>query len=206
MNSPPQCIAFDGGRRVAVGSLADVVGKVKEIFDRGDRPHVQIFDYSSSEPVDVDLSGTRAEVLQRVEARSRLLENAAVAQSSPVTRRAGPGRPKLGVVAREVTLLPRHWEWLAEQRGGASATLRRLVDEARRASSGKDRVRRAREATYRFMMAVAGDYPHFEDATRALFANDESRFAAHVQGWPPDVRAHVLELADRAFDSASAAH
>ena len=76
------------------------------------------------------------------------------------------------MVAREVTLLPRHWEWLAQQSGGASVALRRLVDQARRGTEDKDRIRRAQEAAYRFMSAMAGNRPNFEDAIRALFAGD----------------------------------
>jgi hypothetical protein len=103
------------------------------------------------------------------------------------------------VVAREVTLLPRHWEWLADQRGGASAALRRLVDEARRASGGVKR-RAAQETAYRFMSAMAGDLTAFEEAARALFADDRSRMEQHMASWPQDIRDHVLRLAwgDRA--------
>jgi hypothetical protein len=111
----------------------------------------------------------------------------------------GPGRPRLGVVAREVTLLPRHWEWLGEQPGGASAALRRIVDEARRGSHDKDRVRKAQEAAYRFLSAMAGDLPGFEEANRALFAGDAARFEREVAGWPSDVRDHATTLARAAF-------
>jgi uncharacterized protein len=197
----PECIAFDGSTRVAVGSVPEVVARVKEIFDRGDRPAVQIFDYTTSEPIDVDLSGTADDVLRRLEARRRMRATSIDGTSATALRRSGPGRPKLGVIAREVTLLPRHWEWLATQRGGASATLRRLVDDARRGSTGRDRSRRAQESTYRFIVAVGGDYPGFEEATRALFAQDGARFARLIDAWPPDVRAHALELATDALAS-----
>ncbi|HBO77357.1 MAG TPA: DUF2239 domain-containing protein, partial [Cupriavidus sp.] len=106
------------------------------------------------------------------------------------------GRPKLGVVAREVTLLPRHWEWLAGQPGGASVALRKLVEEARRAGSEKDRMRQAHERAYHFMLAIGGDLPGFEEATRALFSNDASRLRELIGGWPADVRDHALHLAD----------
>lgn len=112
----------------------------------------------------------------------------------------GPGRPKLGVVAREVTLLPRHWEWLNGQPGGASVALRKLVDEARRANDGKDRVRQAREAAYRFMSVMAGNERGFEEATRALFAGDRERFEEFVASWPADVRDHAKRLAAAAFE------
>jgi hypothetical protein len=111
----------------------------------------------------------------------------------PETR--GPGRPRLGVVAREVTLLPRHWEWLATQPGGASVALRRLVEEARRTSASADRARASRDAAYRVMHALGGDLPDFEEASRALFAGDRDRFRLHTAAWPLDVSAHVDRLA-----------
>ena len=112
----------------------------------------------------------------------------------------GRGRPKLGVVAREVTLLPRHWEWLNAQPGGASVALRKLIDESRRASGDRDRLRAARDAAYHFMSAMAGDFAHFEEASRALFADDKRRFAELIAGWPADIRDHIVRLAysDRA--------
>ena len=108
---------------------------------------------------------------------------------------AAPGRPKLGVVARQITLLPRHWEWLGEQPGGASVTLRKLVEEARRSTAGEAALRRSREACYRFMTTMAGDEPNYEEALRALFAGDAQRFAALTELWPPDVRDHARRLA-----------
>ncbi|MGU9821310.1 MULTISPECIES: DUF2239 family protein [unclassified Pseudomonas] len=115
--------------------------------------------------------------------------------------RAAPtvGRPKLGVVAREVTLLPRHWEWLGQQPGGASAALRRLVDEARNASAGRDQARQAKEASYRFMSAIGGDLPGFEDASRALFAEDAAAFASKIGHWPKDVQTYLAWLSRNAF-------
>jgi len=107
----------------------------------------------------------------------------------------GRGRPKLGVVAREVTLLPRHWDWLNAQPGGASVALRKLVDEARRTNSDKDRLRAARDAAYYFMSAMAGDLPNFEEASRALFADDRRRFVSQITNWPEDIRDHVVKLA-----------
>ena len=105
----------------------------------------------------------------------------------------GRGRPKLGVVAREVTLLPRHWEWLASQSGGASVVLRKLVEQARRSDTGNTRQRH--ERAYHFMSALAGNLPGFEEAIRALFANDLARLQQRMADWPTDVRRHVLYLA-----------
>jgi hypothetical protein len=108
------------------------------------------------------------------------------------------------VVAREVTLLPRHWEWLAQQSGGASVALRRLVDEARRANKGKDRVRQAQEAAYRFIAALAENKPHYEEVARALFARDAPRFETWTAEWPADVRDHARRLAAAAFEPVDA--
>ena len=171
-------VAFDGGRRVAAGALAEVALKVKQLVDKGVRTPLLVFDADTSERIDLDVSGSDQDVLRRlVRPRPR-----------------GPGRPRLGVIAREVTLLPRHWDWLNEQPGGASVTLRKLVDHARHASVESDRVRRAREATYRFIVAVAGDRPHFEEASRALFAGDVEAFSERIARWPADVRRHALHL------------
>jgi hypothetical protein len=112
-----------------------------------------------------------------------------------------PGRPKLGVEAREVTLLPRHWAWLGRQPGGASAALRRLVETASRESQGRDRVRQGREAAYRFATAVAGDAQGYEEAMRALFDGDRTRFEACAATWPADVREHAVRLAGPGLQS-----
>ena len=146
--------------------------------------------------MDVDLRGSVTDVI------TRLQSTGAGQDASPYRESLTPrgrGRPKLGVVAREVTLLPRHWDWLASQPGGASAAVRRLVDAARQTNVDKDRVRVARESAYRFMSAMAGDAPGFEEATRALFANDPARFAEMTDGWPSDVRDHARRLAQRTF-------
>jgi len=187
MTPDSTCTAFQGARRIASGPLAEVALAAKRAADRGDA--VLVFDDATSRPVELDLRGSEAEVLARLPA-----------SAEPDTPR-GPGRPKLGVVAREVTLLPRHWDWLAGQPGGASVTLRRLVEEARRAGEGRDRLRQAQEAAYRFMAAMAGDRPGFEEAARALFAPDRDRFAALTEGWPADIRDHARRLAAAAFDA-----
>ena len=199
MNSQTRCTAFEGSRRIASGELRDVALKAKEVLDRGEYAPVLIFDEETAEPVDLDFRGTPEDVL------SRLQETAAApAEADPeAPRRAG--RPKLGVVAREVTLLPRHWDWLNGQPGGASVALRKLVEHARRANEGIDRIRRAREAAYRFMSAMAGNEPGFEEAARALFAGNRERFDQQVALWPGDVRDHAKRLAAAGFEAVNAA-
>ena len=183
-------IAFAGTRRIAAGALAEVALKAKKLVDRGET--VLILDDATSEPIEVDFRGAPSDVTDRL-AKGVL---AAAPQAEP---QAGPGRPKLGVVAREVTLLPRHWDWLTSQPGGASVALRKLVDEARRVKSGQDRVRRAQERAYRFMSIVAGDLPGFQEAARHLFAGDAEKFSARIGKWPKDVRDHAAKLAEGAL-------
>ncbi len=190
------CIAFEGERVIESGPLADVALAVKRTADRkGGHGTILVFDALTSEPIELDLRGTLAEVRLRV--ASRLAPDA----SEPAPARRAPGRPRLGVVAREVTLLPRHWEWLADQPGGASVTLRKLVEQARQESGPRDRRRRAQESAYRFMVAMAGNLRGFEEATRALFAGDAGRFDHLTEAWPADLRTHARSLAALAFAS-----
>ena len=187
-------IAFDGQRRLASGSLAEVALAVKRA-GQGTGP-VIIFSDGTGRPIDLDLRGSDDEIVARLPAAV----TANPAKDAEPTEPRGRGRPKLGVVAREVTLLPRHWEWLNAQPGGASVALRKLVDEARRATGDKDRQRAARDAAYHFMSAMAGNLPNFEEASRALFGVDRRRLAALIAPWPDDIRDHIVKLAlsDRA--------
>jgi hypothetical protein len=189
-------IAFSGTRRVASGDPRDVASKVKALVDADPQASVLIFDARSSHMVELDLRGSADAVLRRLPRAPQHETAASIASTAGAPR--GPGRPKLGVVAREVTLLPRHWDWLASQPGGASVALRKLVEQARRASKETDRLREARDAAYRFMVAVAGDAPGFEEASRALFANDTEKLRAQVARWPREVRSHLLSLVERA--------
>lgn len=196
MNTPsdPAFIAFDGDRRIAAGDLREVARAAKQALDRHSDSSVLVFDGVTSNAVDLDFRGSVDEVL----ARLPVAEKNSDAEPEPPANR-GPGRPKLGVVAREITLLPRHWEWLARQSGGASVAIRKLVDDARRGGEDKDRIREGQDAAYRFMSAMAGNKPHFEEAIRALFAPDPSRFRELIAAWPADVRDHAARLAERAF-------
>src|SRR6476659_9945337 len=195
-----QCFtAFLGERRLVSGPLAEVAIAVLKASKTTAAQPIIIFDDAIGRPIDLDLRGTERDVVARLPQPTP--DSQAATDEVPAPEPRGRGRPKLGVVAREVTLLPRHWEWLATQPGGASVALRRLVEDARRASQGRDRVRIAREAAYRFMSALAGDEAGFEEATRALFAGDRARFETHAASWPPDVRAHAITLASTAFDA-----
>ncbi|MFL9864045.1 DUF2239 family protein [Paraburkholderia fungorum] len=195
----PTCIAFEGHRRIASGTLSEVALAVREVQARGEQAPVLIFDTITSRPVEFDLRGTPDEILARLASQAPAAQSAPAAGAGEDDTPRGRGRPKLGVVAREVTLLPRHWDWLNGQSGGASVALRKLVEAARLAGDDKDRKRAAQEAVYRFMTAIAGNLPAYEDATRALYADDPARFDDIVAAWPEDVRDHTLCLASDAF-------
>jgi uncharacterized protein len=179
-----QFTAFAGTRLIGGGSLREVVEQTWAHLEKGGEESIAIFDDATGNTVEVDFRGSLAAVL------ARLPEE----QSDAPERRIGPGRPKLGVVSREVSLLPRHWEWLTEQPGGASVALRKLVEVARKENAGKDRARRCRDATHKFMWAMAGDFEGFEEACRAFFAADYARFDQIIRGWPVDIRDHARRL------------
>jgi hypothetical protein len=166
--------AFAGGQQIATGAASQVAAAARS------RQDVLIFADETGERVELD-------------ARTGQL---ALRNAEPVSppARPGRGRPRLGVVAREVTLLPRHWNWLGAQPGGASAALRRLVEDARRSHAGADRARQAQQAVYAVMHALAGDLPGFEEATRALYAIDDARFDALVTHWPEAIGDYVRRL------------
>lgn len=170
--------AFDGHRRLACGSAGEVAVALRRAEESRAAGPLLAFD-ADGRQVDFDLRGSVEEILTR--------------HAPPPAEPRGRGRPRLGVTAREVTLLPRHWDWLATQPGGASVALRKLVEAAR--VDGEGLRRSARDAAYRFMSAMAGDLPGFEEASRALFADDRERLQGLVAEWPRDVRDHLLSLA-----------
>jgi hypothetical protein len=162
--------AFLEDRVIAAGVREEVTRLIEDRFAAGDHSDIRVFEDETGRVTDLDYWGAGA--------------------SAPQPR--GRGRPKLGVTAREVTLLPRQWDWLAGQPGGASATLRRLVDEARR--SGASATRERRDAVYRFMQATCGDRAGYEEALRALYRGETDRFSELVSGWPDDIRAYIARL------------
>ena len=193
----PSYTSFNGHRRIASGSLPVNALTVKHALASGALTPLLTFCDQTGQVVDLDIRGSDAEMLARLPPEGYLLHGHASARidSEESGEPRGRGRPKLGVVAREVTLLPRHWDWLATQPGGASVTLRKLVDEARRTSADRDRQRRANECAYHFMSAMAGDMAGFEEVSRALFANDAAKFFQQTEAWPADVRDYVRYLA-----------
>jgi hypothetical protein len=175
--------AFAGFQRIAAGTLAEVTEQLRQ---RADPQPVFVFDDATGETLDLDLRDSAPP---------------SPVDTAPATVRA-VGRPRLGVVAREVTLLPRHWDWLNRQPGGASVALRKLVEDARRVNAGRDAERASREATYRFMSAIGGHLPKFEEAARALFAGKRERFDELTSDWPGDLQTHLQKLSARSWDPA----
>ena len=189
MDSPYTYVAFSGWKQITCGRISDILRDVKACLDSGvGSEPLLIFEEQTGKQVDFDLRGSIQEVLDRVAPQPR----------------TGPGRPKLGVTSREISLLPRHWDWLEMQSGGASAALRRLVDDARKRDSGESQVRAGIEATGRFMTAIAGNLPDFEEAYRALYAQDRASLEGRIAGWPDDVRSYVLNHFDHAMAQKSA--
>jgi uncharacterized protein len=171
--------AFAGDRRIVRGTLEEMLRKAKRKLDANPDLRLLIFEDETGREVDFDFRGTADDV---------------IARAKPTPTPAGPGRPRLGVVSREVSLLPRHWEWLERHPQGISAGIRRLVDGARKREPDEDRARVARAAASRFMWVMAGDLPKFEEASRALFASNRTRFEELTRSWPVDVRKHLDEL------------
>jgi uncharacterized protein len=181
---PPTYTAFLAGRRLTTGPLHEVAVAVLRAQQVQPEGNPLIFSDASGQSADLDLRGGEDAVAARYTV------------AAPTAAPRGRGRPRLGEVAREVTLLPEHWDWLAAQTGGASVTLRKLVHEARRSGGERGRSRQARDRAYHAMSTLAGDLAGFEEASRALFAGDHERLVAQMATWPEDVRAYVLRLAE----------
>ena len=189
--APAEVTAFLGHRRIGQGPRAAVTRAARRALGTpaAAAAPLLVFDDATGAPVELDLrasAGSSVPALPRADA----------APPPP------PGRPRLGVVAREVTLLPQHWEWLALQPGGASVALRKLVHEARRTLAAQDAQRAAQERCYLFLRTIAGNLPGYEEALRALFRGDQAGFDAATAGWPADVLAHGRRLAEGAFGAA----
>lgn len=187
--------AFLGTRMVATGLLRHVMLNVKDNLDESERLQLLIFDDRTGKQIDVDIRGMAEDEWDQSGGQPGSLPDTVLNDELP--RRAG--RPKLGVVSGEVTLLPRHWEWLKSQPGGASVTLRKLIDEARRAGAEQNKARASQEAAYHFMTAMAGNFPHYEEALRLLYAGDSDRFFHSIREWAPDIRNYIQKLSVDAF-------
>jgi hypothetical protein len=179
MNPSSFLVAFDGAQRIATGSRAEIAQKVSTYLRAKPQAQPLFFDTETGRQTDLDWRSPLAEA----------------PKAKPAPRlRAGKGRPKLGVVAKEVTLLPRHWDWLARQPGGASVTLRKLIERASKDPAPAEKQRARAEAAYHFMHAVAGNLPGFEEASRQLFAGNIWGLSATIAKWPGDIADQVLAL------------
>lgn len=186
-------VTFDGMILVARGELPAVAHTTREWMETHPEASILAFEEATGRQIEVDLQGSVAEVVRRHATRA----------AAAVTN-LGPGRPKLGVVGREVTLLPRHWDWLGTQPGGASIALRKLVEQGMKTGREADTLRQRQENAYRFMSAIAGNLPGYEEAIRALFAGDAEAMEACMKTWSADVRSYALELAFAGGDSDAA--
>jgi hypothetical protein len=182
--------AFEGHQLLTRGPLSKVVHSVKKRLGKSAHSSILIFNDATGKTMDFNFHGTEKDVLKRLEIF--------VGEIHPEAP-SGPGRPKLGVVTREVSLLPRHWEWLASQSGGASATLRKLVEDAKKKFAEGNVIKQAQERTYRFMSVIAGDLTGYEEALRALYKKDADKFRHYLASWPTAVSAHAIELAAEVF-------
>ncbi|WP_218943491.1 DUF2239 family protein [Exilibacterium tricleocarpae] len=204
----PSHLLFEGAELLAAGELLVVALAFKRQLMRRQREDLRaennpgtllVFETRSGRQMDIDIRGDEAALIERYgagEAAADASTMEVVCESPPKRQR---GRPKLGVVGREVTLLPRHWAWLDEQPGGASNTLRRLIERERTSNQHQDLVRRSQNRTHGFLSAIAGDLPGFEEAIRALYAGDRQRFTAAGQAWPSDIGYYACRFAEQAF-------
>lgn len=201
MNITEEFLAFKGHKLIASGSAQSVEEKIENELKQGDKASILFFLASSGHQIDLD-SFASDSIQSGATATGSDAEEAVVdtGNNQPqIPEKRGRGRPKLGVIGREVTLLPRHWEWLDKQRGGASATIRRLVEQDRKAGADQEQIRQSQDSAYRFMYAIAGNLPEFEEVVRALYARDKGAFERDTAAWPKDIRDCSLQFADQAL-------
>lgn len=184
--------AFKGNRLLVRGNLQEVAIKIKKHLGSAINSDILLISDASGKLMDINFQGTQQEVLKRLEP---------YISSEEAGTAGGPGRPKLGVVSREISLLPRHWEWLASQPGGASATIRTLVEEARKKSLGTHNLKSVQERVYKVMALLAGDAQGYEEALRALYKRDKKVFLQNIRDWPQDVKSYIMDLSGVVFEN-----
>ena len=183
--------AFEGTSLLERGALEEVVLSIKKHLGSSGNSGVLIFSDMTGKTMDFNFHGSKEDVLKRLEK---------YAPAEEIKESTGPGRPKLGVVSREISLLPRHWEWLATQPGGASATIRLLVEEARKKASNITSVKQMQERAYQVMSVLAGDFQGYEEALRSLYKKDQKGLLSQIQHWPSDVKKYVIEITKPIFE------
>lgn len=184
--------AFKKEKLIAEGDLKKVILKTKRELMRSPESAILIFSNETGKTMDFNFQGSENEVLSRLEV---FLEPKI--EIDPKEKKVG--RPSLGVISREVSLLPKHWEWLACQSGGASAEIRRLVEKAMKQTQAASTVKMAQEKTFRFLNTIAGNFPNFEEAIRSLYRRDLNAFEQIIKFWPVDIKDHALHLSKHAW-------
>jgi hypothetical protein len=190
-----KCTAFENLMLIAQGTPSEVRAELKKLRSQREVASVLVFDDETGE--DFDLEGDKQFAPEAAASGDPATLQPATADD-PAPKSARPGRPKLGVIPREVTLLPRHWEWLESQPGGASVALRKLVETARKDKAPEDRARRSIEATYRFLSVICGNMSGFEDTARALFRRNWAEFDRLSEAMPRDIGSHLKKLSESA--------
>lgn len=185
------CIAFSGDIKISSGPILKVAEATKKHLIKKPNSDIQIFDHDTGQFLEVDFRGSLSQVVERMK-KSFIIETEKI---------RGPGRPKLGVVSKEITLLPKHWDWLNLQANGASGSIRKLIDEAMKRNVAKDELKRSQNSVYKFMTIMAGNYPLYEEALRAFYANDNAKFKYIITNWPKDVRDHLLKMTDQIWST-----
>ena len=195
MSSIQSILAFRGQTLLSAGPVADVARQLQFLIAKEEAHNFLLFNAATGQQIDIELDADIAYIEQRYSTQYQIADATGIAEGLRKTR----GRPKLGVIGREVTLLPRHWEWLDRQRGGASAALRRLIDGERKSKVSEDRTKQAQDSTNRFIYAMAGNLAGFEEAVRSLYAGDKAGFLHQIRSWPTDIRQCAITFAREAF-------
>ncbi|MGH1469812.1 MAG: DUF2239 family protein [Cellvibrionaceae bacterium] len=198
LSSDRPAIAFYQNQRIASGGLQFVANEVKQSL-KNEADNANILDSTTGETIEIDFRGSLEAVAKQFTAPSQGNNNLAADESKKTETAPKRGRPRLGVVAREITLLPRHWDWLKAQQGGASVALRKLVEQARKENESKDNLKKAQDYLYRFLTTLTAHYPEYEEALRALFAGDAEEFEQQIASWPNDIILHIKKMAVPAF-------
>jgi hypothetical protein len=192
----PLYTAFENHQRIAQGTLIEIATAIKKRLGKASHGDAILFSDATGKVMEINFQGNLKTVLQRLAVFQTDTKNP---ETKNVETQPGPGRPKLGVVSREISLLPNQWEWLASQPGGASPVLRRLVDEARRKANTEPTPAQLQEKAYRFLSVIAGDLPLYEEALRALYQSDQKKFITAMKSWPEAISSYALALTGTLF-------
>ncbi len=176
MNESERYSSFIGDRHLFTGDLKGMLSQTHAYISRHGEEGLLIFDNFSGRQIDYNFRVSLEELLGK---------------ELPPTPKKGPGRPRLGVVCGEISLLPRHWDWLQRQRQSASATIRRLIEAAMKEASPEEKTREAIDAAGKFLWTMAGNLSDFEEASRALYAQKWHILDAITAAWPEDIAKHL---------------